>query len=105
MKKGCNCIQFAVSSDTAPLKFSVHGIGGDSMAESPKTILDYCEIKSRKDFDPECGISVENIASLVTDYHFASNEEFPCQVERDGKRCEEDHRNGWLGRRKDDERH
>lgn len=63
---------------------------------------DYSEISTRKNFDPTCGITVENIASLVGEYHFVGDAEYPCQVEKDGKRCDEQHKRGWLGRRKDD---
>jgi hypothetical protein len=64
----------------------------------------YEEIKNRLDFDPACHISPETLDHLVGPYTFGREEpERPCQVwkTRKAKRCEHDHRNGWLGRNKD----
>jgi hypothetical protein len=71
------------------------------MAEQPRYFRDFKEIMSRVGFDSACGISVENIGSLIGEYHFSDDNEVPCQVERGGKRCKEGHKNGWLGRRQD----
>lgn len=71
------------------------------MPEPPKTFLEYREVAERQAFDPECGISVEDLDCLVGDYHFIGDAEYPCQVVCDGRRCNEDHKNGWLGRKKD----
>jgi hypothetical protein len=71
------------------------------MPELSKTFLEYREIAERQAFDPECGIAVEDFAGLVGEYHFVGDAEYPCQVMRDGRRCDEDHKNGWLGRKKD----
>ena len=71
------------------------------MPEPPRTFLEYHEITARQAFDPECGISVEELDCLIGDYHFAGDAEYPCQVVREGRRCNEDHKNGWLGRKKD----
>jgi hypothetical protein len=71
------------------------------MPEAPKTFLEYREVEERQAFDPECGISVEDFDCLIGDYHFVGDAEYPCQVVREGRRCNEDHKNGWLGRKKD----
>jgi hypothetical protein len=64
----------------------------------------YDEIKNRVAFDPGCHISPESLDELIGPYMFLKDEpERPCQVwkKRKAKRCESDHRNGWVGRNKD----
>lgn len=63
------------------------------------------EIRDREAFDPECEITVENFDRLIGEVHLTEDEpEAQCQVRQlDGKkRCDEGHKNGWLGRRKED---
>ena len=79
-------------------------IGVTGMAEKPKYFRRFKEITDRDTFDPECEITVENFASLVGEVHLVEDEqEIQCQVKQPDKRkrCEEGHKNGWLGRRKD----
>ena len=65
------------------------------------------EIRARPKFDPGCEITVENCDGVLGEYQFPKEEpEVPCQgrqLERPN-RCNEGHRHGWLGRRKDDGR-
>jgi hypothetical protein len=70
--------------------------------EQAKYFRDFREIASREAFDTACEITVENLASLIGEYHFAE-EEVSCQVRRldQSSRCSEGHKKGWLGRRKD----
>ena len=73
------------------------------MAEPPRYFRTFKEISSREAFDPECEITLENLASLVGEYHLVGDDEVPCQVRRQDRtaRCDEPHKNGWLGRRQD----
>lgn len=62
------------------------------------------EIKKRADFDSASHISPETLDRLIGAYAFPKEEpEQPCQVWKGAraKRCEEDHRKGWVGRNKD----
>jgi len=72
------------------------------MTDTQLFFRSYKEIDTRAAFDTEVGISPQNIESLIGEYHFpVEEEEVPCQVDHEGKRCKEPHRNGWLGRRQD----
>lgn len=73
------------------------------MAEPPRYFRTFKEISSRETFDPDCEITLENLASLVGEYHLVGDDEVPCQVRRQDRttRCDEPHKNGWLGRRQD----
>ncbi len=65
------------------------------------------EISARLRFDPECEITVDNCESVVDEYQFPIDEaEVLCQARQldKPKRCNEGHRHGWLGRRKDNGR-
>jgi hypothetical protein len=70
--------------------------------EEAKYFRSFSEIRLREAFDPDCEITVENFVSLIGEYHFAEDE-VPCQVRPidQSRRCFEEHKNGWLGRRKD----
>lgn len=62
------------------------------------------EIKKRVEFDPTCHIAPDTLDQLVGSYGFPTEEpEQPCQVwkAKRARRCDEDHRKGWLGRNKD----
>lgn len=62
------------------------------------------EIKRRVDFDPACHITPETLDQLIGPYAFPKEEpEQPCQVWKPARarRCDEDHRKGWVGKNKD----
>lgn len=62
------------------------------------------EIKKRVEFDSTCHIAPETLDQLIGPYGFPKEEpEQPCQVwkVKRAKRCDEDHRKGWVGRNKD----
>lgn len=70
--------------------------------DEPTFFKDFADIKRRKNYSESNTITVDNFHSLIGDmYHF--KEEVHCQVEREGNRCDQAHKNGWLGRRKDNQ--
>lgn len=70
------------------------------MPDDTLIFTDFVSIKSRPHFDEQCSITLNNFKSLVGEYQI--REQLRCQVERDGSRCNQEHFNGWLGRRNDD---
>jgi hypothetical protein len=66
------------------------------------TFHSYEEIRNRPNFDPGCTISPDNVGALIDNYALEGDLEYQCQVVKEGGRCDEMHRNGWLGCRADD---
>jgi len=60
---------------------------------------DFSEIEKRANYSRDNLISVESFESLIWQYRFPDN--VHCQVERDGCKCNQEHKHGWLGRRQD----
>lgn len=70
------------------------------MPDDTLIFTDFVSIKSRPHFDEQCSMTLDNFKSLVGAYQI--REQLRCQVDRDGSRCNQEHFNGWLGRRNDD---
>lgn len=71
------------------------------MPGTPLLYTDLTTLKNqRPDFDPECVITIDNFAALIS--ATLMREELTCQLDTpNGGRCNQPHHKGWLAKRKD----
>ncbi len=69
--------------------------------EMPKLFKDYDEIEKRENFNPDCGVTLDNFKSLIGPYVFSEKQ--GCQIDKPEGHCGRPHRRGWLGLTKDGE--
>lgn len=60
---------------------------------------DIQQIRVRPGFDDQCAVTLENFSSIIGEYQLA--DDVYCQLFRDDRICQQEHRHGWLARTKD----